>query len=42
MGNANHAKRLEKLGKDKDIPFCLTVDEFDVVPVLKGRELIAL
>lgn len=42
LSNANHMKRLQRLGNERDIEFCLRRDEFDVVPVLKGRELFPL
>lgn len=42
LAEANHLKRLQRLGKDRDIEFCLRIDEFDVVPILKGRELFPL
>ncbi len=34
-----HAKRLEKFGIRKDLEFCCTVDKFDALPRLKGKEL---
>ncbi len=35
-----HAKRLANFGIQKDLKFCTTIDEFDIVPVLQGRELV--
>jgi len=35
LKNASHIKRLNRLGIDKDIAFCLTEDKYDVVPRLK-------
>ncbi|MGB0525868.1 MAG: 2-phosphosulfolactate phosphatase [Flammeovirgaceae bacterium] len=42
LANANHVQRLQRLGNERDIEFCLRIDEFDVVPILKGRELFPL
>lgn len=40
MKDSSHVQRLQRLGISKDIEFCLTsVDEYDVVPVLKGAEI---
>ena len=40
LKNASHIKRLNRLGIQKDIEFCLTPDQFNIVPVLVGSELI--
>lgn len=40
ISRSNHASRLSKFGILKDIEYCSKVDEFSVVPVLKGRELV--
>lgn len=40
MSNASHVKRLAKLNVVKDIEFCLTPDQFNVVPVLRDGTLI--
>jgi len=42
LADASHAKRLQRLGNDRDIPFCLTLNEFDTVPILKGEELVVV
>lgn len=39
---SSHAKRLSKIGIQKDISFCLEIDKFDVVPVLKGNTIVGL
>lgn len=40
LKNASHVKRLNKLNIQKDIAFCLTPDQYKVIPVLKGRDLV--
>ena len=35
LGNASHVKRLEKLNIHKDIEFCMTPDQYAVVPSLR-------
>jgi 2-phosphosulfolactate phosphatase len=40
LKNAAHVKRLNKLNIQKDITFCLTPDQYNVVPVLVGRDLV--
>lgn len=37
-----HAQRLSGPGAARDIELCLTLDQYDVVPVLKGNELMPL
>jgi 2-phosphosulfolactate phosphatase len=34
LGNASHVKRLAKLNIHKDIEFCMTPDQYTVVPIL--------
>jgi len=41
VSRSAHAKRLEKFGITKDIEFCVRFDEYAIVPVLSGDELIA-
>ena len=41
VSRSAHAKRLEKFGIIKDIEFCVRFDEYAIVPVLSGDELIA-
>lgn len=38
---SSHAKRLNKFNVIRDIEFCLTLDEFDVVPVLREGRIVA-
>lgn len=40
LKDASHIRRLAKLNIFKDIEFCLTLDQYDVVPVLKNGELV--
>jgi len=40
LEGCNHIKRLQKLNIQKDIEFCLKVDEYDVVPLLEGKSLV--
>ena len=40
LQNSSHVKRLARLGIQKDISFCLTPDQYDVVPVLKAGVLV--
>lgn len=42
LKDCSHVKRLKRLNIIKDIEFCLTPDQYKVVPVLKQGELIAL
>jgi 2-phosphosulfolactate phosphatase len=35
LGNASHVKRLAKLNIHKDIKFCMTPDQYAVVPILR-------
>jgi 2-phosphosulfolactate phosphatase len=39
LKNASHIKRLNRLGIQKDIEFCLTHDKYDVVPILTNGVL---
>lgn len=39
---ASHARRLAKFGVEDDIRFCLEADQYTVIPVLKGEELVIL
>lgn len=39
---ASHARRLSKFGVEDDIRFCLDADQYSVIPVLKGEELVIL
>lgn len=39
---SSHRRRLKKLNLNEDIKFCLTPNQFDIVPILKGDEIVAL
>ena len=38
---SSHAKRLSKFNVQRDIEFCLTLDKFDVLPVLEEGRIVA-
>jgi 2-phosphosulfolactate phosphatase len=40
LGQSSHVKRLNRLNIHKDIAFCLTSDQYNVLPRLVGDELI--
>lgn len=40
LANCSHVRRLKHLDIDKDIEFCLTMDKFDVVPILKEGAIV--
>ncbi|NBA88581.1 2-phosphosulfolactate phosphatase [Emticicia sp. CRIBPO] len=40
--NSSHIRRLQGLGIHKDINYCLQKDLYDVVPILRGNELVIL
>lgn len=40
LSHSSHFKRLQRLGVEKDIVYCLEIDKYEVVPILKGDELI--
>ena len=40
LKNSSHVKRLNRLDIHKDIVFCLTPDQYDVVPVLRDGALV--
>ena len=39
LSNSSHVKRLNRLNIHKDIEFCLTVDQYPVLPILKNGVL---
>ena len=39
---SSHVRRLQRLGIQKDISFCLQHDLYDVVPILRGNALVAM
>ncbi|SOE21663.1 2-phosphosulfolactate phosphatase [Spirosomataceae bacterium TFI 002] len=42
LENASHLRRLKNLSSGEDIPFCLEFDRFDIVPIIKGDDLVLL
>jgi 2-phosphosulfolactate phosphatase len=40
LNESSHVKRLNRLNIHEDIKFCLTADQYDVVPMLKDGKLI--
>ncbi len=42
LSNSSHIKRLQRLGIQKDITYCLQHDLYDVVPVLRGNALVVM
>ena len=42
LANSSHIRRLQRLGINKDISFCLQKDLYDVVPVLRGNALVKM
>lgn len=42
LANSSHIKRLQRLGIQKDITYCLQHDLYDVVPVLRGNALVVM
>ncbi len=42
VSNSSHVRRLQRLGIQKDISYCLQTDLYDVVPVLRGGKLITM
>ena len=42
LDNASHIRRLQRLGIQKDIAYCLQHDLYDVVPVLRGAALVKM
>jgi 2-phosphosulfolactate phosphatase len=42
ISNSSHARRLRNLNITKDIDFCLQSDVYNVIPVLKGNELVKM
>jgi 2-phosphosulfolactate phosphatase len=42
LSQSSHVQRLKKFNIQKDITFCLTIDEYAVVPVLRDDELVRL
>jgi 2-phosphosulfolactate phosphatase len=42
LANSSHIRRLQRLGIQKDITYCLQHDLYDVVPVLRGNSLVSM
>ncbi|MEK6477585.1 2-phosphosulfolactate phosphatase [Catalinimonas sp. 4WD22] len=42
LQNSSHVQRLKSLNIEKDIAFCLQLDQYDAVAVLEGDELVKL
>ena len=42
MRSSSHFNRLAGHGIEKDIKFCLTLNEFNILPVLKGKEIVTI
>jgi 2-phosphosulfolactate phosphatase len=42
LNNSSHVKRLARLNIHKDIEFCLTIDQYSIIPMLNKGELIAV
>ncbi|MCY7352409.1 MAG: 2-phosphosulfolactate phosphatase [Cytophagaceae bacterium] len=42
VANSSHVRRLQRLGIQKDIPYCLQADLYDVLPVLRGNVLVRM
>jgi 2-phosphosulfolactate phosphatase len=42
LKDSSHIKRLQRLNIEKDIAFCLTEDQYDVVPVIRDETIIVL
>jgi len=40
LSNCSHARRLQNLDITDDIAFCLTLNKYQVVPVMKGESLV--
>lgn len=42
LSNSSHVRRLKGLNINKDIAFCLENDVYNVIPVLRGNELVVM
>jgi 2-phosphosulfolactate phosphatase len=42
LKSSSHRRRLKRLNLNEDIKFCLTPNQFDIVPILKGNEIVAI
>ena len=42
VASSSHVKRLQRLGIQKDIAYCLQQDLYDVLPVMRGNTLVKM
>lgn len=42
LKSSSHRRRLKKLNLNEDIKFCLTPNQFNIVPILNGKEIVLL
>ena len=42
LSNASHVRRLQRLGIQKDIAYCLQHDLYDVLPIMRGPVLVRM
>lgn len=42
VANSSHVRRLQRLGIQKDIAYCLQTDLYDTLPVLRGNVLVLM
>lgn len=42
LENSSHRKRLEKLDLERDIQYCLTINQCPVIPIMEGKYLVKL
>lgn len=42
LSNSSHVNRLRRLNIQKDIDFCLNIDEYKVIPVLKDGQIVEM
>lgn len=42
LTDSSHFQRLKNMGNEADIDFCLAVDKYDTIPVLRGEALVKL
>jgi len=42
LKSSSHRRRLKDLNLNEDVKFCLTPDQFDIVPILVGDEIVAI
>jgi 2-phosphosulfolactate phosphatase len=41
LEDSSHRKRLNRLNMAEDVIYCLTLDQTDIVPVLKGDVIVS-